>query len=192
MRARRALLVLALLLAPPPASAETFSLAIDAERSRVRFTLAATLHTVTGEGRVQAGQLRFPVDGGLASGTVGVDARSFRTGNETRDANMHEQVLESGRFPEILFTAERLEVTSRTASTAEVTLHGQLTLHGAEHRVAVPGHVAREDGGLRITGAFTVPYVAWGLRDVSTFVLRVAKDVEVQLDLRGALQLETK
>jgi polyisoprenoid-binding protein YceI len=192
LSAARRLLALALLSFPAaaPAAEDTFTL--DAERSRVRFTLAATLHTVYGEGRVLEGAIRFDPETGAASGAVRVDARSFRTGNETRDENMHAQVLESERYPEIRFAAERLEVRARSARAAEVTLHGALALHGAEHAVGVPARLALEDGALRVTGAFTVPYVAWGLRDVSTFVLRVAKDVEVQLDLFGALQREVK
>jgi polyisoprenoid-binding protein YceI len=192
LRAAGALLALALLLAPAAAPAAEGTFTLDPAASAVRFTLAATLHTVAGEGRVEGGEIRFDPAGGAASGAVRVDARSFRTGIEARDANMHEQVLESARFPEIRFTAERLEVRSRSADAAEVTIHGTLALHGAEHAVAVPAHLALDGGTLHVTGAFTVPYVAWGLRDVSTFVLRVAKEAEVQLDLRGALQLDAK
>jgi polyisoprenoid-binding protein YceI len=192
LRAAGTLLAVALLLAPAAAPAAEGTFSVDPAASTVRFTLEATLHTVEGEGRVQGGEIHFYADGGAASGAVRVDAQSFRTGIEARDDDMHEQVLESGRFPEIRFTAERLEVRSRSADAAEVTIHGKLALHGAEHDVAVPAHLALEGGALHVTGAFTVPYVAWGLRDLSTFVLRVAKEVEVQLELRGALQLEVQ
>ena len=192
MRAAGTLLAVALLLAPAAAPAAEGTFSVDPAASTVRFTLEATLHTVEGEGRVQGGEIRFDPDGGAARGAVRVDAQSFRTGIEARDDDMHEQVLESGRFPEIRFTAEHLEVRSRSADAAEVTIHGKLALHGAEHDVAVPAQLALEGGALHVTGAFTVPYVAWGLRDLSTFVLRVAKDVRVQLELRGALQLEVQ
>lgn len=192
MRATGTLLALALILSPASAPAAEGVFTLDPAASAVRFTLAATLHTVVGEGRVQGGELRFDPEGGAASGAVRVDARSFRTGIEARDENMHQQVLESERFPEIRFDAERIEVRSRSADAAEVTIHGKLALHGTEHEVAVPAHLALEGGALHVTGAFTVPYVAWGLRDVSTFVLRVAKELDVQLDLRGALQLEAR
>ena len=189
MRAGRALLTTALLFAPGAAAARgTFT--VDTETSRVRFTLAATLHTVVGEGRVLAGEISFDPDGGPASGAVRVDARSFDTGIDARDEDMHTQVLESERFPEMRFSAERLDVGTRSADAAEVTLHGKLELHGTEHEIAVPARVAREGDELHVTGAFTVPYVAWGLHDMSTFVLRVAKEVEVQIDLRGTLHLD--
>jgi polyisoprenoid-binding protein YceI len=188
LRAARAVLAIALACGAP-ASAEDFTFAIDPARSAVRFTLQATLHEVVGEGQVIAGEVRFDPEGGPASGAVRVDARSFRTGIEARDGNMHDQVLESERFPEIRFTANLLELRERTAVTAEVVLHGRLELHGAEHAIAVPGSVARSGDGLRVTSRFTVPYVAWGLRDLSTFVLRVAKELEVELELYGALAL---
>jgi polyisoprenoid-binding protein YceI len=184
----RAALLGALALASP-ARAEDL-LRIDPARSTVRFRLAATLHTVDGEGRVLSGELRFDPAGGAASGAVVVDARSFQTGVAARDRNMHEQVLESGRFPEIRFEAERLELRSRSADAAEVTLHGVFEIHGARQPLAVPARVEREGDGLRIAAAFRVPYVRWGLRDVSTFVLRVAPEVDVQLALWGVLASE--
>jgi polyisoprenoid-binding protein YceI len=179
------LLAGAALAAQAPAEAV---LRIDPEQSALRFTLAATLHTVHGEGRILAGTLRFDPQGGPASGAVVADARSFDTGLAARDRDMHERVLESERFPYIRFEAERLEVKSRSADAAEVTLHGRFRLRDHEHPLAVPARVVREGEALRVEAAFRVPYVAWGLRDVSTFVLRVAKEVDVQLELRGALE----
>jgi polyisoprenoid-binding protein YceI len=176
-----------LLLAARPAPGEDV-LRLDPARSAVRFTLAATLHTVRGEGRVVSGELRFAPEGGPVSGAVVVDAGSFATGIAARDRNMHEQVLESARFPEIRFEAERLEVRSRSEDAAEVVLHGHFEIHGGRHAVALPARIARDGSGVRVEAAFPVPYAEWGLRDVSTFVLRVAPEVEVQLELRGTLE----
>jgi polyisoprenoid-binding protein YceI len=176
-------------LAAAPAAAEEGVLRLDSARSTVRFDLAATLHTVHGEGRVVSGTLRFDPAGGPAAGEVVVDARSFATGVAARDRDMHEKVLESARFPEIRFEAEALEVRGRSERSADVTLRGRFGIHGAMHELAVPARVAREGDDLRVDATFEVPYVAWGLRDVSNFVLRVAPVVSVQLELRGSLEL---
>jgi polyisoprenoid-binding protein YceI len=181
--------VLALLLLAAPAAAGEGTLRIDPGRSAVGFTLEATLHTVRGSGRLVSGELHFDPAGGPASGAVVVDAGSFATGIAARDRNMHEQVLESARFPEIRFEAERLEVRRQSEDAADVTLHGSFEIHGSRHAAAVPARIAREGDGVRVDAAFTVPYAAWGLRDVSTFVLWVAPEVRVQLELRGELAL---
>ena len=190
MSLRAAALAL-LLLGAVPATGEGV-LRLDPARCEVGFTLEATLHTVRGTGRLLSGELRFDPAGGPATGSVVVDARSFATENATRDRDMHERVLESARFPEIRFEAERLEVVRRSRDEGEVTLHGHFEIHGSRHAFAVPARVVLEGAGegaraeVRVDASFRVPYVAWGMRDVSNLVLRVADEVVVQLALRGA------
>ncbi len=36
-------------------------------------------------------------------------------------------------------------------------------------------------------GSFIVPYVKWGLKDPSIMILKVAKEVHIDLDLAGTL-----
>ena len=176
-------------LAGAPADAGEGRIDVDPAKSEVHFTLGATLHTVHGTGRVTSGALVFDPAGGPASGPVVVDARSFVTGIAQRDRDMHAKVLESTKYPEIRFDAERLDVKARSADAADVTLHGVLTIHGGRHAVEVPGRVAREGEGVRIEASFRVPYAEWGMTDVSNFVLRVDPFVDVQLALRGTLSL---
>lgn len=187
-RGRAAFVALALSLAARAAAAGEGTLTLDPGRSRVEFTLGATLHTVHGELDLARGELRFDPAGGAASGEVVVDARSARTGIDARDRDMHAKVLESARFPEIALRAERLEVSRRDAASADVLLHGTLEIHGAAHPVAIPATVRAETGDRVVVEArLRVPYVAWGMRDVSTFVLRVAKEVEVVVRAEGRL-----
>jgi len=183
-RARLAAIAI-LLAARAPASAES-TLVLDPAQSEVRFTLGATLHTVEGALDLVRGELRFDPAGGAVSGEVAVDARSARTGIGARDHDMHAKVLESERFAEIVLRPEHLEVVRRDATSADVRLHGSLEIHGAEHAVVIPARVTvRGAGLLQVEATFGIPYVAWGLRDVSTFVLRVAKEVEVDVRAIG-------
>ncbi|HUY95275.1 MAG TPA: hypothetical protein VMU71_08240 [Terracidiphilus sp.] len=40
---------------------------------------------------------------------------------------------------------------------------------------------------LAVKGSFVVPYVKWGLKDPSVFILKVAKEVHIDLDLVGTV-----
>jgi polyisoprenoid-binding protein YceI len=163
------------------------SLTLDPAATKIAFTLGATLHTAEGTIRLERGTLRFDPDSGTASGEIVVDAKSAETGSDSRDANMHRDVLESGRFPVIVFRPERLEVVARAATTADVKLHGRIEIHGGAHPLTIPAKLTADGPRLRISASFRVPYVEWGMRDYSNLVLRVDKHVDVTLEAAGHL-----
>ena len=179
--------------AAAPLLAEELILTLDPEDSTVGFTLGATLHTVEGSFRLEEGELTFDPETGEVSGRVVVDATSGETGNNKRDRDMHRKVLESEQYPDFVFLPSRLEGAFDPAGASELTLHGTVRIHGGEHEVAVPATVAvhAEEGGerrLEATGTFEVPYVEWGLKDPSRFLLRVAKSVEVTVHAEGRIE----
>jgi polyisoprenoid-binding protein YceI len=140
------------------------------------------LHSVEGTLRLVRGDLRFDTASGRADGSIAIDARSAETGIARRDRTLHAEVLESERYPEILFTAERIELTRGAPERGEVVLSGRVKLHGEEHPLSIPAHLERVDDDIRVTSTFKIPYVAWGLRDVSNWVLRVDDEVLVHVD----------
>jgi polyisoprenoid-binding protein YceI len=169
------------------AHAEERVLRVDPAASRVTFTLAATLHTVEGSFPIRSGEIRFDPAAGTASGEIVVAAARGETGNARRDRKMHAEVLESARWPEIAFAASALEGALAPLGASEVVLRGVLRLQGEPHEVEVPLAVEIEPDRVRAEGTFTVPYVAWGLEDPSSLVLRVGKTVEVRVVIAGAL-----
>jgi polyisoprenoid-binding protein YceI len=181
--ARTAVAAAAALALGASAGAEPLRLRLDPATTQVRFTLGATLHTVEGAARLQSGELRLDSEGGAASGRVVIDARSAQTGIASRDANMHENVLESARFPEIVFLPQRLVVVRRDdADRGQVRLEGEIEIHGGRHPAAIPAEVHREGGNVWFQGRFEIPYVEWGLHDPSTFLLRVNPTVGVVVE----------
>lgn len=188
-----ALLASLLLGAAAPSIAEELVLTLDPEATTIDFTLGAILHTVEGGFRLEEGEITFDPETGEVSGRVVVDATSGDTGNDKRDRDMHAKVLESERYPGFVFLPTRLEGAFEPAGAGEVTLHGTLQIHGGEHEIAIPATVAvnpTEDGGRRLeaTGTFEVPYVEWGMKDPSKFLLRVAKSVEVTVHAKGRIE----
>jgi polyisoprenoid-binding protein YceI len=167
--------------------AEERVLRVDPAASRVTFTLQATLHTVEGSFAVRPGEVRFDPAGGTASGEIVVAAASGETGNARRDRKMHADVLGSARWPEISFSPSAIDGELAPQGASEVVLRGVLRLQGAPHEVAWPLTVQVEPGRLRAEGTLSVPYVAWGLDDPSSLVLRVGKTVEVRVSIAGTL-----
>jgi polyisoprenoid-binding protein YceI len=166
-------------------------LSLDPSHSTVHFTLGATAHTVHGEFKLTRGEVSFdPADGKL-TGEVVVDARSGDSGSSGRDSKMHQEILESDRYPEISFHPERAEGFSATAGKLQGTVHGTFMIHGGSHEVSAPVTVDFSTDRWSATANFVVPYVDWGLKNPSTFLLRVAKSVDVEVQASGSLTRKT-
>jgi polyisoprenoid-binding protein YceI len=179
--------VVALTLALSPAVAET-TLRLDPGATEIGFTLGATLHTVDGTFRMEEGLIRFDRVTGAVGGRIVVDARSGETGNRRRDRKMHSEVLESATHTEIVFVPERLSGAVPVSGHATVTVHGTLTLLGTAHPLDLRVELDIQDRRVEATTRFRVPYVAWGLKDPSVFVLRVDKYVDVTVRAPGRLE----
>jgi len=168
-----------------PTSSGVLTFNIDPANSTVQFTLGALLHTVHGTFRIKSGAVRFDPNSGKASGQISVDVRSGNTGEGTRDRQMHANVLESERFPDAVFSPDRINGRLASSGASDVEVHGLLRIHGRDHEMTIPVRVQMQNASLTARAKFTVPYVSWGMRDPSTFVLQVAKSVDVDVTLVG-------
>lgn len=181
-------LLLLLPLALQPLRAEAVRLVFEPARTRVAFTLDATLHKVNGTFAFKRGVIDYDTATGKASGELIIDASSGRSGNDGRDEKMHKTVLESAKYPEIKFVPARVEGQAPAAGAeSEVKLHGQFLLHGATHALTMTARVRKEAGGLKTTAAFQIPYVQWGLKNPSNFLLKVSDKVEIRIEAEAAL-----
>lgn len=177
-------LAAALACAAPAASAER-TLVLDPEASKVSFRLGAFLHTVEGSLRVTGGEIRFDPETGAAAGRIEIDATSATTNNRRRDRRMHAEVLLSERHPRFVFVPDHFEGGVGPGGGG-VMLAGELEFFGARHRLEIPAWVEPSgDGRLHATGSFSIPYAAWGMKDVSAFLLRVSDEVEVRIEVVG-------
>jgi polyisoprenoid-binding protein YceI len=184
---RIATVLLAIAVPGVPAHAEQLQLVLDPSATTVSFVLGATMHKVNGSFRLISGEVTYDPATGNASGEIVVDARSGDSGNNKRDRDMHRKVLESESHPTIVLRPERVEGELPTEGDADLRVVGSLHLHGRAHPVDIPLTVSVSQESLRLRATFEVPYVEWGLRDPSKFVLRVAKHVIVSVDAVGSL-----
>ena len=178
----------------PALRAQDVVVNFDPATTQVDFTLAATLHTVHGVFKLKNGQIHFDPATGKAGGVIVLDATSGDTDNSSRDQKMHREILESAKFPEITFTPT--QVTGSVADmlagkSAQLQVAGVFLLHGQDHAMTIPVAIApsgRGQGGqLQASTKFDVPFIKWGLKNPSTFILRVSDTVTVEI--HSAIQL---
>ena len=177
--------------AAPQTAANEIILGIDPVQSIVHWTLESTVHTVHGSFAFKKGNLQVDTSTGKASGEIIVDATSGNSGNDGRDKKMHKEVLESGKYAEVIFRPDHVEGKITPQGISNVQVHGLFVLHGSEHELTVP--VQAEFAGDHWTGTakFNVPFIDWGLKNPGNFFLRVNHSVEIELELKGSLQSPT-
>jgi polyisoprenoid-binding protein YceI len=163
-------------------------LSLDPTRSEVHFTLTDTLHAVRGTFHIQQGDITFEPATGHANGSILVDALSGQSGNSVRDRRMAKDELKAPEFKTVAFAPTRFTGTLNSTGDSTLNVHGLLTLLGTPHEIDVPMQVQVNGEQIHAVGSFVVPYVQWGLKDPSTFVIKVNKEVHVDLDLSGTLR----
>jgi polyisoprenoid-binding protein YceI len=180
-------IALAIIALAAPLVASDLQIELEPEQSSVGLRLQATLHSVHGTVGVASGSMRLDTESGIAMGKVTVDATTAQTGNKKRDKKMHAKVLRTAEHPWILLLPRRLEGSLAQPGSSDVVLHGEIEILGRSHEISIPLHIEISDGQFTADGSFDVPYVEWGLEDPSTFVLRVAKVVEITIEAAGAV-----
>jgi polyisoprenoid-binding protein YceI len=158
---------------------------LDPEQTTVAFTLGDVLHTVHGSFKLKSGTIHFNPTSGAASGLVVVDVTSGDTGNKSRDRKMHKEILESAKYPEATFTPNKVsgQFNPQGASTMEVS--GIFRLHGGDHPVVMTFPISVNGSTMTMTTHMVIPYVKWGLKNPSTFILRVSDKLNLDINSTG-------
>jgi polyisoprenoid-binding protein YceI len=184
------LAMVALALCPLNAAAESLVLTLSPEKTSLTFRVAATGHVIEGLLALDSGEVHFDPETGAASGQVTIDLRHAKTGNRLRDHEMHTSVLETGQYPVATFRPSRITGSLAPTGTSQLVLAGVLSLHGIEHSMILPVRVTTAGDTVSAETTFEIPYVAWGLRNPSLLLLRVAPIAAVSLRTETSLHQE--
>ena len=161
---------------------------LDPAQTQIRWTLNG-LHTTHGTFKLKSGELFFNPATGVAEGEILVDATTGESGDAARDKRMQDEVLESNRYPAIFFHPSQIKGAFESGeATQELQGVGTFNIHGADHPLELPLKVQVAAGVVTATTQFTVPYVAWGMKNPSRFLLKVSKQVEIDVTAKGSLQ----
>jgi polyisoprenoid-binding protein YceI len=165
--------------------AQEMAVELDPATTRIEFTLGASLHTVHGTFTLKSGTIRFNPSTGSASGLVVIDATSGVSGNKGRDHKMHKEILESERYPEITFTPTKLPGKVELQGDSSVQVDGIFRLHGADHPMTLTVPLQTKGNNLSARTHIVIPYIAWGLKNPSTLILRVSDKVDIDVTAAG-------
>ncbi len=170
----------------PPAATSEITLGIDAAKSTVHYSVESTVHTVHGTFAVKDGSaVHFDPATGKAAGEVAVYATSGDSGNSSRDQRMHKEILETQKYPVFVFRPKQIDGTVVREGACDVKLHGVMQIHGSEHDVTADVHAELSGGQWKGLAKFDVPYIQWGIKDPSNWLLKVKPTVHVEVDVAG-------
>jgi polyisoprenoid-binding protein YceI len=162
---------------------------LDPAQTEIHWKLSGSLHTTHGTFKLKSGEFFFNPATGVADGEILVDATTGESGNADRDKRMQDEVLESNRYPAIFFHPTQFKGEFKEGEGAQQLVgQGTFNIHGADHPLELPLTVQVAAGVVTATTKFTVPYVAWGMKDPSKFLLRVGKQVQIEVTAKGTLK----
>jgi polyisoprenoid-binding protein YceI len=162
---------------------------LDPAQTEIHWKLNGGLHTTHGTFKLKSGEFLFDPVTGVAEGEILVDATTGESGNAARDKRMQDEVLESNRYPAIFFHPTRMKGAFKTQEgTQELKGEGTFNIHGADHPLELPLKVQVGAGAVTASTQFTVPYVDWGMKNPSRFMLKVSKQVEIEVVAKGTIK----
>jgi len=153
---------------------------IEPAGAEAGFDLKATAHTVHGVTTQVKGDVRVePLpDGALKlSGRIEIGTASMRTGNERRDATMHDKSLLVATYPAIVFEPDRFtpKDPAKTDGAIAGELSGRLTIRGQSKAHSIAATLTPRGERIEAAGEFDVAWADFGIPDPSFFVVRIEK-----------------
>jgi polyisoprenoid-binding protein YceI len=100
---------------------------------------------------------------------------------------MHKEILESAKYPEATFTPTKVSGPSAPSDKQTFQVSGIFNLHGTDHAVTLTFPITLNGTLLATRTHMVIPYVAWGLKNPSTFILRVSDKLDLDFDATGHL-----
>ncbi|MGB6692376.1 MAG: YceI family protein [Terracidiphilus sp.] len=155
--------------------------------------LAAMGHNPTIGIRAFSGEMKFDPEQ-LKAGDfrLAVKSRSLTveddiSGKDRREIErlMHLDVLETEKFPEILYEAVGITVTKVGDTLFSASLNGNLTLHGGTRAEQIAARVALMGSMLRASGEFSISQSKYDIKPVSVAggVLKLKDELRFQFEI---------
>jgi polyisoprenoid-binding protein YceI len=122
-----------------------------------------------------SGEMQFNPDKLEAGGfRLAIKSASLSVQNDISDKDlreierlMNQEVLETAKFPEIVYEASSISVTKMAEMLCSATLNGKLTMHGVTRNQTIAVRVALLGSMLRASGDFSLEQTDYNIKLVS-------------------------
>jgi polyisoprenoid-binding protein YceI len=153
---------------------------------RVREQLANLPAESDAVGRTEdvSGSITVATDGDaakLTAGTLTVNTTTIQSDESRRDNRLRNEGLQTDQFPTATFKITQpvaVPAVALAGTTSDVTLVGDLTLHGVTKSVQIPAKAQLADGKIQVAGSTTFPLSDFGITppNVGGFILSISDE----------------
>ena len=117
----------------------------------------------------------------VTAATIGVDTTTIASDRSQRDNRMRNEGLQTDSFPTASFTLTApvdVPADALTGTVVDVTLHGDLTLHGVTKSVDIPAKAQLSNGQIQIQGSITFPLSDYSITapNIGGFIVSIADE----------------
>ena len=151
---------------------------------RVREQLANLPAESDAVGRTEdvSGSITVANDGGAASlmaGTLTVDTTTIQSDESRRDNRLRNEGLQTDQYPTATFKVTQpvaVPAAALAGTASDISLVGDLTLHGVTRSVQIPAQAQLTDGKMQVAGTLTFPLSDFGITppNVGGFILSIS------------------
>jgi polyisoprenoid-binding protein YceI len=185
-----------ILIGGPLAQAAIVHLPIDTQASHVSATVTEPLSRMrdnpqtTASFRIVSGEIDGDPDHLATTGHVKllINATTYDSGSDMRNNHVLHSVLETAKYPSIIFESTRIEDIQVVAPGAmgSITVVGNLTLHGTTRELRVPVNLSMSpQGELGATGDVTFNYTDFGVNPPKLLLFAAGDEVTVSFQIKA-------
>jgi polyisoprenoid-binding protein YceI len=123
----------------------------------------------------------------VSDATFSVDLTQLQSDDNRRDGQLSRQGIETAQFPTATFKLTQpvtLPADAPSGAVVNVSLTGDLTLHGVTKQVSIPVQAQLQGSQIQVVGSYTFPWGDFGMQKPTSFsVLSVADQATLEFKL---------
>jgi len=117
----------------------------------------------------------------LTAGDIAIDTTTIASDESRRDNRMRSEGLQTDQFPTATFTLTQpvdVPATAVAGTATDVTLVGDLTLHGVTKSVEIPAQAVLANGQIQVAGSLSFPLSDFQITapNVGGFIVSIADE----------------